>query len=171
MHEVDANFIAMYAKSLANVNECKILKGRKCVQLKLIVLKQASVFIAQYNILRCWGEIWLVLDLLDIFKAPAHVGFLKSSRCFPKGPLLTTKPSKGECLETDMKRIREYPTLLHAMMFPYRFFVRFGSFFAASQEADWPSKKLWRETQNELQHQDPNLLLFPSHLTTSAQQQ
>ncbi len=130
----------------------------------MIVLKQASVFIAQYNILRCWGEIWLVLDLLDIFKAPARVGFLKSNRCFPKGP---TKPSKGECLEPDMKCTRQYPTLLHAMMFPYRFFVRFGSFFAASQEADWPSKKLWRETEwittqttGAKVNQYPNLLIF-----------
>lgn len=48
-------------------------------------------------------------------------------------------------MQTDLQW--EYHTLLHAMMFPYRFFVRFCSFFAASHEADWPSKKLWRDRE------------------------
>lgn len=34
-------------------------------------------------------------------------------------------------------------------MFPYRFFALFWSFLATSQEADWPSKKLWEEEKKQ----------------------
>lgn len=42
-------------------------------------------------------------------------------------------------------------------MFPYRFFALFWSFLATSQDADWPSKKLWKKTKLASR---PNLILF-----------
>lgn len=36
---------------------------------------------------------------------------------------------------------------LHAMMFPYLFFILFSSFLAESHGADCPSKKLWKKEE------------------------